>query len=102
MLKAACNLHLGSAIHEIRVVAQPPPPDAAPSLDLPVRMAVVGGPFTGKTTLAQTLAETLNATVIVPENLVQSALLAAAQYIEPREQVFLITFSSAAKCFNAC
>lgn len=87
MTKCGFNLLLGAAIHDIRVVAHPPPPDAAPSLDLPVRMAVVGGPFTGKTTLSQALAEAQNATVIVPENLVQSALLAAAQYIEPQAQV---------------
>jgi hypothetical protein len=97
MVKAACNLPLGVVVHDIRVVAQPPPPDAAPSLGLPVRMAVVGGPFTGKSTLAQTLAETQNATVIVPENLVQAALLAAAQYIEPQAQVLLMTSSITSK-----
>lgn len=87
MTQPGLNLPLGAAIHDIRVVAEPPPPDAAPALDLPVRMAVVGGPFTGKTTLAQALAEAQNATVIVPENLVQAALLAAAQYIEPQARV---------------
>ena len=87
MTQLRFNLPLGAAIHDIRMVAEPPPPDAAPALDLPVRMAVVGGPFTGKTTLAQALAEAQSATVIVPENLVQAALLAAAQYIEPQVRV---------------
>lgn len=80
------NEPLAAAVHAVREQVHPPPRDAQPSLDLPVRIAVVGGPFCGKTTLAQGLAEAYNATILDAEVLVNSAVQAAGVYLDPEPQ----------------
>lgn len=80
------NEPLAAAVHAVRQCVQPPPQDAAPALDLPVRIAVVGGPFCGKTTLAQGLAEAHNAAILDAEVLVNNAVQAAGVYLDPEPQ----------------
>eukprot|EP00892_Ulva_mutabilis_P002600 jgi/Ulvmu1/12340/UM089_0024.1 len=81
------NEPLSAAVHTVRERVHPPPADAAPTLDLPVRIAVVGGPFCGKTTLAQGLAESYNAAVLDAEVLVNNAVQAAGVYLDPEPQI---------------
>ena len=80
------NGPLSAAVHRVRVHVHAPPPDAAPALDLPVRIAVVGGPFSGKTTLAQGLAESYNAAILDAEVLVNNAVQAAGVYLDPEPE----------------
>ena len=77
---AGHNVALAQLVHGVRAQAQPRREEAPIVLDMPVRMAVVGGPFTGKTTLAQALAKEHNAHVLDPEALVQDAITAASVY----------------------
>ena len=73
----------------MRALADPPARQAALTLDVPVRIAVVGGPFTGKSTLAAALAAQHAAVVLEPDALVAAAVEAAAAYVEPEPQVWI-------------
>jgi hypothetical protein len=81
------NEVLGQAVHMVRTHAQPPLHVGRVVLSLPVRMAIIGGPFTGKTTLARTLAKAYNTTVLQPEALISAAIASAISYTAPEAQV---------------
>ena len=84
---AGFNAALGDAAQAVRLVAHPPPEARPAALTMPVRIAIVGAPFTGKSTLARELATAYGATVLEPERLVSAAVEAAASYVEPEQQV---------------
>ena len=88
---AGFNSELGQAVHAVRVRAQQPPKMQDAELTVPVRVAIVGGPFTGKTTLAQSLAEANRAALLEPEALISAAIAAAEAYVTPEPQVRHVT-----------
>lgn len=81
------NEALGDAAQAVRLAADPPPTAGPAALKVPVRIAVVGAPFSGKSTLARELAAAYGATVLEPEGLVAAAVEAATAYVEPAPQV---------------
>ncbi|GIL73035.1 hypothetical protein Vretimale_4669 [Volvox reticuliferus] len=70
---------LGQVIGELAILSREPAPQPElPAMEnLPLRMAVVGAPFSGKTTVAQDLARKYRLMVLDPEALVADAMAAA-------------------------
>lgn len=87
------NEPLAQAVHAVRAQVDPPAVAEAEKLDMPVRIAVVGGPFTGKSTLAAALAERHNAALLEAEALVTAAAEAAAAYTASEPQVRVAVLS---------
>ena len=81
------NGALADAVHAVRARADPPHRSEPTELTMPIRMAVVGGPFTGKSTLAAKLAEDCRAALLDTEALVRAAVAAAEEYVAPEAQV---------------
>jgi hypothetical protein len=81
------NSALAEAVHAVRAAAVPPPAAQPIALTMPIRLAVIGAPFTGKSTLAAKLAEAHRAVVLDPEALVAAAVKEADGYTEPEPQV---------------
>jgi hypothetical protein len=81
------NKPLGEAAHLVRLTAQAPPALPRMRLTVPIRIAIIGAPFTGKSTLAKELASMYSARVLDPETLVNKAVAAAAVYTAPVPQV---------------
>ncbi|KAG2499886.1 hypothetical protein HYH03_002175 [Edaphochlamys debaryana] len=73
---------LGQVVGELAVLAREPPPQPElPSIDsLPLRLAVVGSPFSGKSSVAFELSQKYRLKVIDPESLVAEAISAAQEY----------------------
>lgn len=65
----------------------PPSEVHAVRLSMPIKMMIVGGPFTGKTTLANRLAQAYHTTVLDPESLLKAAMQAAESYVQPEPTV---------------
>ncbi|GLC51118.1 hypothetical protein PLESTB_000467700 [Pleodorina starrii] len=70
---------LGQVVGELAILARGPPPQPElPAIEnLPLRLAVVGAPFSGKTTVAQDLAKKYRLLLLNPEALVADAMAAA-------------------------
>ena len=58
-------------------------PSDLPSLPYPLRLAVVGAPFSGKTSVSQDLARRYKLKVLDLETLVAEAIKAASEYVAP-------------------
>ncbi|KAG2448325.1 hypothetical protein HYH02_006909 [Chlamydomonas schloesseri] len=73
---------LGQIVGELAVLAREPPPQPElPAIEtLPLRLAVVGAPFAGKTCVAQELSRRYKLRVLEPEALVAEAMAAAQEY----------------------
>ncbi len=69
-------------VGELAILAREPPPQPElPALDgMPLRLAVVGSPFAGKTSVAQELSRRYRLKVLDPEALVTEAMEAARAY----------------------
>jgi adenylate kinase family enzyme len=78
------NLPLGVAVSDLVSTVTPKVlPGDLPDLPFPLRLAVVGAPFSGKTTVAQDLAKRFKLQLLDVEELVQRAVKAAEQYVAP-------------------
>lgn len=77
---------MADMVAELRRLTAPPDPNPPPPPmpPFPVKCCIIGKPFAGKTTLAATLCERFELTLIVPEELVKAAV-AEAQHV-PEEQ----------------
>lgn len=63
---------LGVAVSDLVSICSPPPAEEdLPSLPCPLRLAVAGAPFAGKTSVAQELARRFQLRVLDVEQLVQ-------------------------------
>ncbi|KAG2442556.1 hypothetical protein HXX76_002642 [Chlamydomonas incerta] len=73
---------LGQIVGELAILAREPPPQPElPAIEtLPLRLAVVGAPFAGKTCVAQELSRRYKLRVLEPEALVAEAMAAAQEY----------------------
>ncbi|MEW5317265.1 MAG: hypothetical protein WDW38_008576 [Sanguina aurantia] len=72
---------LGALVAELASGCRPPPAEPRlPLLDMPLRLAVVGSTFAGKTTVAQALAKSHRLRVLDPERLIEEAVAAAAAF----------------------
>ncbi len=80
----APNTALGAVVAEFEQRARPQPTHtpAATIQQLPLKLAVIGGPFSGKTTIAHTLANKHRLRVLDPESLVNAAIQAAKAWTE--------------------
>ena len=58
-------------------------PGDLPTLPFPLKLAVVGAPFSGKTSVAQDLAKKHNLKLLDVESLVAEAVQAATEYVAP-------------------
>lgn len=76
------NELLGRVVGELAVLAREvPPPPQAPALEgLPLRLAVVGAPFAGKTAITQELARKYRLRVLEPEGVIAEAMAAADDF----------------------
>ncbi|CAG9461598.1 unnamed protein product [Pedinophyceae sp. YPF-701] len=78
---------LAGVLHELlegSVAADAPPLPTPPDLTtMPVKLAVVGAPFSGKSTIAREIAVEHQLAVITPEDVVEAALAAAEAYVPP-------------------
>jgi ABC-type transport system involved in cytochrome bd biosynthesis fused ATPase/permease subunit len=83
----AFNKPLGEAAHLVKLAAHEPQALPKIQLTVPVRIAIIGAPFTGKSTLAKELAKAYSATVLDPEKLVSQSVAAAEAYTAPAPQV---------------
>lgn len=72
---------LGAMVAELASACRPPPAEPQlPLLDMPLRLAVVGSTFAGKTTVVQALAKSHRLRVLDPERLIEEAVEAAAAF----------------------
>ncbi|KAL6765964.1 protein associated with central pair microtubule complex [Haematococcus lacustris] len=76
------NARLAAIVAELdQLAATPPEPLLLPNLaDLPLKLAVVGAPFSGKTTVAQELSKRFKLQVLEPEAMVAEAMAAADKW----------------------
>ncbi|GFR40940.1 hypothetical protein Agub_g1600 [Astrephomene gubernaculifera] len=73
---------LGQVVGDLAIISREPPPQPElPAVEnLPLRIAVVGAPFSGKTSVAQELARKYRLHLLDPEALVAEAMAAAQEY----------------------
>lgn len=72
---------LGALVAGLASGCRPTPAERQlPLLDMPLRLAVVGSTFAGKTTVAQALAKSHRLRVLDPERLIEEAVAAAAAF----------------------
>ncbi|KXZ56759.1 hypothetical protein GPECTOR_1g684 [Gonium pectorale] len=73
---------IGELVGELAILSREPPPQPElPAIEsLPLRLAVVGAPFAGKTSVAQELARRFKLQLLDPEVLVAEALKAAQEF----------------------
>ena len=75
------NAVLGEAVSFLEITCNPQvPPSHLPSIPFPIRLAVVGAPFSGKTSVSQELARRFKLQVLDIEVLVDAAVKAAIDY----------------------
>ena len=80
----ALNMELGAIVHELmKITIKEPVPAQLPNLFFPVKLSVLGQPFSGKTTQALRLAEEHGLELIDPEELVQKAVT-EAELFDPK------------------
>mmetsp|Transcript_35241 Transcript_35241/g.78424 ORF Transcript_35241/g.78424 Transcript_35241/m.78424 type:complete len:1824 (+) Transcript_35241:146-5617(+) len=75
------NAHLGKAVADLADACRHKiAPGDLPQLDFPLRLAIVGAPFSGKTLMAQELSRRFKIRLLDPEALVAEAIKAAEAY----------------------
>jgi hypothetical protein len=81
------NQALGSAVFQLTLAAlvtnfRKPPP--LPDSKFDARLAIVGAPFSGKTTAAKKVAETHGLVLITPDDLLREAVIEAQEWVHAR------------------
>jgi len=81
------NHELGSLVEEIIAVSEGPDPRFIKIIpDVPVTMAFMGKPFTGKSTQCQQIADQFALQIINPEEVIQSAISAFTAFNDQKDQ----------------
>lgn len=80
------NPHVARAVATVSAIAHPvaKPPSDLPRLDVPLRLCVLGAPFSGKTSVCHDLARRYGVKVLSPEGVIAEAVAAGESYTVPK------------------